>query len=65
MSRKHSKTLVIGAGIFGASIAQALAKAGAPVTLIDQGAVDSVVTPRSFCWINVNRGAVKAYHLLR
>lgn len=35
MSRSHSETLVIGAGIFSASIAQALAKAGAPVTLID------------------------------
>ena len=65
MSRKYSKTLVIGAGIFGASIAQALAKAQAPVILIDQGSVDAVVTPRSFGQINVNRGTVKAYHLLR
>ena len=65
MSRKYSKTLVIGAGIFGASIAQALAKARAPVILIDQNSVNAVVTPSSFGQINVNRGTVKAYHLLR
>jgi glycine/D-amino acid oxidase-like deaminating enzyme len=65
MSRKHPKIVVIGASIVGASIAHALAKAGAPVTLIDQGMAGAGVTARSFGWVNVNHGMAEAYHQLR
>ena len=65
MTREHPKIIIVGAGILGAAIARALAQAGAPVTLIDQGTSADGVTARSFGWVNVNRGMAEPYHQLR
>lgn len=59
------KIVVIGAGIVGASISQALARRGADVTLVDQYMPGEGVTARSFGWVNVNHGMAEAYHRLR
>ena len=65
MSRKQPKIIIIGASIIGASIGHAQAKAGALVTLVDQGVPGDGVTARSFGWINVNHGMAEDYHHLR
>jgi glycine/D-amino acid oxidase-like deaminating enzyme len=59
------RTLVVGAGIVGASIAYHLARRGAAVTLFDRGRPAGQATGRSFGWINVSHGMPEAYHRLR
>lgn len=65
MTQRHPKTLIIGAGIVGASIAYHLARRHAPVVVIDRGEIAGSATARSFAWINSWSGANEAYARLR
>lgn len=68
MARKDDvpgKTMVIGAGIVGASIAYHLARKGAEVTVIDRTGAAAGATGKSFAWINVHHFKSEAYHRLR
>src|SRR6267142_2358050 len=65
MNAAKPKTIVVGAGIVGASIAYHLARGGAPVILIDKGQPASAVTRKAFAWINVSHGVPKPYAELR
>lgn len=65
MKAAKPKTIVVGAGIVGASIAYHLARGGAPVILIDKGQPASAVTRQAFAWINVSHGVPKPYAELR
>lgn len=56
---------MVGAGIVGASIAYHLARAGAPVMLVDKSQPASAVTRKAFAWINVSHGVPKPYAELR
>ena len=58
-------TLVVGAGIVGASIAYHLAKRGADVTIIDRIGTAAGATSKSFAWINAHHTESEAYHRLR
>ena len=49
---KAKKVIVIGAGIIGSSVAYALSKRGANVTLIDKNEPGSLCSRSSFSWIN-------------
>lgn len=55
------KSVVIGAGIIGASVACHLAKNGADVTLLDANDPASGTTSRSFAWVNANNKTPKQY----
>lgn len=57
------KTIVVGAGIIGASIAWHLTRAGAQVVVIDGGL--PAATSASFGWINASFFADVAHHRLR
>ncbi|ODT17183.1 MAG: D-amino-acid oxidase [Mesorhizobium sp. SCN 65-12] len=59
------QTIVIGAGIIGASVAWHLAKAGARVTVISGSGAGGVATPNSFAWINASWGNPEVYFRLR
>ena len=59
------RVIVIGAGIIGAAIAWHLAKAGAVVTVIDEGKPGGVATPNSWGWINASWGNPEPYFRLR
>ncbi len=59
------KTIVIGAGIVGASIAYHLAARGAEVTIVDRTGVAAGATGKSFAWINAHHFKSEAYHRLR
>lgn len=65
MKTAAPKTVVIGAGIVGASIAYHLARRDAPVTLIDSGRPEGMVTPKAFAWITVAHGLPEPYSQLR
>lgn len=65
MTQRHPKTLVIGAGIVGASIAYHVARRGAPVTVIDSSEIAGGATARSFAWINSWSTPNEAYARLR
>ncbi len=50
----HPHVIVVGAGILGASIAYHLVKAGAKVTVVDEGKPANRATHGSFGWINAH-----------
>jgi len=54
--------IVIGAGVIGASVAYHLARAGAPVTVIDAGRIGGGTSGSSFAWVNSHNKAPRAYH---
>jgi glycine/D-amino acid oxidase-like deaminating enzyme len=58
-------TIVIGAGIVGASIACGLAETGAEVTLVDAAGPGAGATGRSFGWVNASFFADDAHFRLR
>lgn len=59
------RIIVIGAGIIGAAIAWQLARAGALVTVIDEGEAGGVATRNSWAWINASWGNPEPYFRLR
>lgn len=59
------RTIVIGAGIVGASIGYHLARRGAEVTIIDRIGVAAGATGSSFAWINAHHFKSEAYHRFR
>lgn len=58
------KTVVIGAGVVGASIATRLAQRGAAVTLVDHGIPGTGTSSTSFAWINANGKEPESYYEL-
>jgi glycine/D-amino acid oxidase-like deaminating enzyme len=56
------KTIVIGAGVMGASVAFRLAQAGAAVTVLEAGRVGGGTSGTSFAWTNAHKKPPKAYH---
>ena len=61
----YKRTLVIGAGIIGASIAYHLAKRGVAVTIVDRTGIAAGATGKSFAWINAHHFRREGYHRLR
>ncbi|SEF95287.1 NAD(P)/FAD-dependent oxidoreductase [Bosea lathyri] len=61
----NSRFVVIGGGIFGSSAALHLARLGARVTLVTDGAPASGASGRSLSWLNSARLRSAAYHQLR
>lgn len=59
------KTVVIGAGIIGASIAYNLSLRGHTVTVVEQNLPASGATSKSFSWINANMPETAEYFRLR
>lgn len=59
------KIVVIGAGIIGASIAYALTRKGATVTVLEQAQPASAATSKSFAWINASSAEDPNYFRLR
>jgi glycine/D-amino acid oxidase-like deaminating enzyme len=57
--------VVVGAGIIGASIAYHLARAGAPVIVVDAGEPGGLATRASWAWINASWGNPKFYFRFR
>lgn len=55
------QTVVIGAGVVGASIAARLAERGADVTLVDQGAPGGGTSSTSYAWVNANGKEPRPY----
>jgi glycine/D-amino acid oxidase-like deaminating enzyme len=60
-----SRVGVVGGGIFGVSSAVHLARLGASVTLVTEGAVASQASGRSLSWLNSARTRSPEYHRLR
>src|SRR5277367_1857989 len=56
------KTIVIGAGVMGASVAYRLAQAGAAVTVLEADRVGGGTSGISFAWTNAHRKPPKPYH---
>ena len=56
------RCVVIGAGIMGASVADALTSAGQRVTLLDQDQPGHGTSRWSFAWLNSNDKAPRPYH---
>jgi glycine/D-amino acid oxidase-like deaminating enzyme len=65
MRTPRPKTVVVGAGIVGASIAYHLVRRGASVTIVDRGLPAADVTGKAFAWINVSRGTSDPHSPLR
>lgn len=57
-------TVVIGAGIMGAAIAEALTRVGGSVTVVDGAAPGNGATRNSLGWINANNRRPHSYHEL-
>jgi glycine/D-amino acid oxidase-like deaminating enzyme len=60
-----SRAAIIGGGIFGVSSAVQLARRGAQVTLVTEGALASQASGRSLSWLNSSRMRSPEYHQLR
>jgi glycine/D-amino acid oxidase-like deaminating enzyme len=58
------KTVVIGAGVMGASIAYRLAQAGAAVTVLEATRIGGGTSGISFAWTNAHKKSPKPYHNL-
>src|ERR1700736_7078091 len=56
------KTIVIGAGVMGASAAYRLAQAGAAVTVLEATRIGGGTSGISFAWTNANKKPPKPYH---
>jgi glycine/D-amino acid oxidase-like deaminating enzyme len=56
------KTIVIGAGVMGASVAYRLAEAGAAVTVLEATRVGGGTSGISFAWTNAHKKPPKPYH---
>ncbi|MBV8739646.1 MAG: FAD-binding oxidoreductase [Alphaproteobacteria bacterium] len=56
------KTIVIGAGVIGASIAYRLAQAGAAVTVLETTRIGGGTSGISFAWTNAHKKPPKSYH---
>lgn len=61
----QQQTIVVGAGIIGASIAWHLARAGRPATVLDTSAPGGLATAASWAWINASAGNPEPYVRLR
>ncbi len=61
----RGRTVVIGAGIVGASIAYHLTGRGAEVTIVDRTGIAAGATGKSFAWINAHHFKSEAYHRFR
>src|ERR1700740_1674287 len=55
-------TIVIGAGVMGASVAYRLAQAGAAVTVLEAIRIGGGTSGISFAWTNANKKPPKPYH---
>lgn len=64
-SPKPRRVVVIGAGIFGVSSAVQLARLGAEVTIVNDGAPANGASGRSLSWLNSARRGDTPYHRLR
>jgi glycine/D-amino acid oxidase-like deaminating enzyme len=58
------KTIVIGAGVMGASVAYRLAQAGAAVTVLEATRIGGGTSGISFAWTNAHKKPPKPYHEL-
>lgn len=58
------RAIVIGSGVIGTSVAYELAKAGAKVSVLEQGRVASGASAVSFAWTNANGKRPREYHAL-
>ncbi len=56
------KTIVIGAGVIGASVAYRLAQAGAAVTVLEATRIGGGTSGISFAWTNAHNKPPKPYH---
>src|ERR1700674_886236 len=56
------KTIVIGAGVMGASVAYRLAQAGSAVTVLEATRVGGGTSGISFAWTHAHRKPPKPYH---
>src|ERR1700682_1474952 len=56
------KTIVIGAGVMGASVAYRLAEAGAAVTVLEATRIGGGPSGISFAWTNAHKKPPKRYH---
>src|SRR5437667_9544453 len=58
------KTIVLGAGVLGASVAYRLAQAGAAVTVLEAARIGGGTSGTSFAWTNAHKKPPKPYHEL-
>jgi len=56
------RTIVIGAGVMGASVAYRLAQAGASVTVLEATRIGGGTSGISFAWTNAHKKPPKPYH---
>lgn len=56
------RVVVVGAGVYGAAVAAALARQGAAVTVVDAGPPGSGTSGASFSWINSRHKQPAVYH---
>src|SRR5262249_12030602 len=56
------RTIVIGAGVMGASVAYRLAQAGAAVTVLEATRIGGGTSGISFAWTNAHKKPPKSYH---